>query len=278
MFGSSIWGPILSWLWDHREGVKENLDELYRWFGTRKKGRILILGPGGTGKTTLARLLSGEFQWLLDPPGVYAESIAVEHYKLAGAPGVEVVVPPGQELRRDLTWDDLLADVREGKFRGIILVGAYGYHSLDLSYKRHELYQGSKAPFLQAYLSDRQGEEVRVLRKLVPHLRGIPAKRKTWILTVIAKQDLWWPEHSKVEEHYRNGEYAREVQRILEGHELRSVRHEIVLASFVISNFCTGREERLQKNTAGYDQRLHVHSLRRLFETIDALRQWEAER
>jgi hypothetical protein len=33
--------------------------------------------------------------------------------------------------------------------------------------------------------------------------------------------------------------------------------------------------ERLRPNTEGYDQRLQVQSLRRLFETIAALKQWE---
>lgn len=33
-----------------------------------------------------------------------------------------------------------------------------------------------------------------------------------------------------------------------------------------------------ESNTAGYDQKLQVESLHRLFETLDALRQWEAGR
>ena len=44
----------------------------------------------------------------------------------------------------------------------------------------------------------------------------------------------------------------------------------------MISNFCTGPGERLQPNTAGYDQQAHAESLRRLYETLDALRRWEA--
>ena len=43
---------------------------------------------------------------LLDPPGQYKESVAVEHYSLPDSPGVEVVVPPGQKHRRAATWND----------------------------------------------------------------------------------------------------------------------------------------------------------------------------
>src|SRR4051812_19573959 len=36
---------------------------------------ILILGPGGTGKSTLARVLAGDVNVLLDPPGYYEPSL-----------------------------------------------------------------------------------------------------------------------------------------------------------------------------------------------------------
>lgn len=43
----------------------------------------------------------------------------------------------------------------------------------------------------------------------------------------------------------------------------------------MIRNLVTGRGEKLKPNAEGYDQELQVESLRRLIETVDALRTWE---
>jgi hypothetical protein len=270
---------ILSWLWEKREEISRKLAELYDWF--RGKGKeasqrgILILGPGGVGKTTLARLLAGEYNLLFDLPGEYNESLGIERYTLQDAPGIEIVVPPGQQHRREATWAELLAEVSAGHYRGIILLSAYGYHSLgQSSYKSHHLYRNDKDEFLQAYLEMHRAEEVTVLRQLMPHLRLHPGK--LWFLSLIAKEDLWWPNRLEAEKHYTHGDYGTEIERLLQQQDQRRFRHESCFASLVISNFATGRDERLKANAEGYDHQLQVSSLRRLFETVDTLKNWEA--
>jgi hypothetical protein len=279
-----------SWALKHRRQLLSLIKDVRAWFrGTPSAGEgksglpdagqpkpsVLILGPGGTGKTTVGRMLAGEYELLFDALGEYEESLGIESYSLVDDPGVEFVVAPGQQLRREATWPDLHAGIVAGKFRGIILLAPYGYHSLgEISVKQHKLYEGNQSRFLQAYLADRRDQELAVLRELMPHIKT--SHHRMWLLTLVGKEDLWWPQRNAVVKYYKEGAYGAEVRNLLGQHDPRRLRHELVFASLVISNFSTARGERLKTNAAGYDQRLQIDSWRRLFETVDALKNWEA--
>lgn len=278
---------IIPWRDISREAARELFRSIADWFKNWRQRKseaeppipeprpgILVIGPGGTGKSVLCRLLAGEWNWLLDDPWEYRESLDNEHYRLSDDPAVEIVVPPGQFHRRESTWEELLSHVAEGKYRGVIVTSAYGYHSLPAgSYKQHPLYESDKERFLEAYLADRREDEIRVLRRLVPHLRM--SGGKLWVLSVIGKEDLWHPDRVAVEACYRDGEYGRAVSELLAGRDQRLLRHEFAFVSLVINNFDTRANERLRKNAAGYDHRLQVESVRRLFEFVAALKDWE---
>lgn len=233
---------------------------------------VLILGPGGTGKTTLARLLSGGGD-LLDPPQTYEGSVGQEKYSLSDAPRAEIVVPPGQKHRRGQAWDDLLAAAAAGDYRGIVLATAYGHQSIARSsYKQHTAFTEGmgKEEFLAKLLDDQRADELAVLDRVVPLLRVVP--HRVWVLTVVTKQDVWWPIRDEVERYYREGEYHGRISAAARP----EVRHEVCTVSLTIQNWTTRAGERFRPNAEGYDRVLQVDSVRRLLETIDALRNWEA--
>jgi hypothetical protein len=122
-------------------------------------------------------------------------------------------------------------------------------------------------------LEEHRREELRILRELTPHIQV--CRQRIWLLTRVAKQDLWWDDRSAAERHYRDGEYGAEVGKLIAAKGGQTFRHELAFASLVISNFDTGRQERLKKNTEGYDQKMQVESIRRLMETVAALKGWE---
>ena len=274
-----------AWAWANRNAIFDTLKQIYQWFrgsSTAEQPQpdapgILILGAGGTGKTTLGRLLAGDHDYLLDPPAPYEGSVNVEKFRFEDDQQVEVVVPPGQPHRRDATWHNLKAAIGAGRVRGIILLAAYGYHSFgELSYQGHHLFEKAKgrAGFVKDYLEDRLKEELNILNQLAPQVEM--CGNKMWILTVVTKQDLWYKARARVERHYRKGEYGAIIDRVIGNRGPERLRHEFAFSSLVISNYRTGKGELLRANQEGYDHELHVKSLRRLFETIDALRRWEA--
>lgn len=185
---------------------------------------------------------------------------------------------PGQQHRRRTSWAGVGQDVAKGAYHSVILVSAYGYHTLgESSYKLHKLYEADrdKDAFLRKYLEAGRQDEIECLKQLVPFLKECP--RKLWLLSLVTKQDLWRPAENVVEKWYREGEYGNLVAEVA-SHKGVTFHHEFHAASLVIGNFVTRKNETLAKNSEGYDQQAQVESVRRLLEILDGLRKWGSEK
>jgi hypothetical protein len=115
---------------------------------------------------------------------------------------------------------------------------------------------------------------VAILSRVVAAVRSAPGK--LWFLSVVAKEDLWWPDRREAAAFYTSGEYAATIAQLAMVKGQQDFRHEAVAASLVINNFLGGEGEVLSRNVEGYDHRQQVATLRRLFEVLNALREWEA--
>jgi energy-coupling factor transporter ATP-binding protein EcfA2 len=273
--------PILHWAWDNRERIAAEIKALFGWFSSPKEIQgasrfILIIGPGGVGKSTAARMLSGDIEAATFIPEPYAESVSVERVRLADDNEVEIVVLPGQTHRRDSTWAGIQADLASGQYRGVVVICAYGYHSLGdyLNPQSHRLYQ-KDAPdkFLESFLAEGRAEEI----KVVEHVAGSIAANQhpCWLLTLVAKQDLWWDQREAVEAHYREGNYGKKIAELQQKLNPKQFRHECVFTSQVIRNFESKDGQLIAKVASGYDQLRVGQSFKKLCEVLDGLRNWE---
>jgi hypothetical protein len=258
-------------------GVIEISEKLFptfkRIFNLLKNGelKIAIFGAGGTGKSTLGKLLSGEFE-LSGLLQTYQESISIEQYKLESNNIGSVIVAPGQKRRED-TWDDLLRTLVGGKIKLIIHVVSWGYHSFgEFSYTQHRLYQSGMTleEFLREYAAVCRNRELDVLRRIEPHL-SIADQRKTIVITLVTKQDLWWNNRLEVNKHYVEGTYEQLIQNIRNKRGANNFIHEYRSTSLVMENFLSGDNELLIPTTQGYDQRLKFANFRYFLNAIESL-------
>ena len=171
----------------------------------KAKPRILLLGCSGTGKTNFLQSLVT----------LLPEPIAREDRTLYTQ--AKNVMMKRQAYRFIDTTGDVARDsdrkqaIREamsakGGIAGIINVVCYGYHEYQVTRNKVLAADSTVKP---EYLELHRQEEIKQLSEWTE----IPGDRLTagWLITVVNKADLWWPEREKVIAHYANGDYWRSL-------------------------------------------------------------------
>jgi hypothetical protein len=123
--------------------------------------------------------------------------------------------------------------------------------------------------FLEAYLNYNRDGENKALQELVPHLKA--AKGKLWMITLVTKQDLWWPERYTVEKHYKLGEYQFFIDDIVRSKGAEHFSHNYYSVSLIPENLTTKDGTVLAATIAGYDQPIRIANLTRFMHGLNDL-------
>lgn len=263
--GAHVASEVLSF----KEKLRQAAKQLVFWI---RNGTCVVpvFGAGGVGKSTLGKLLNG--QALTDIQEPYDESWKIEELNLAGDIHGRVLVAPGQIQRAELRWPELYRQIASGNALGIINVVAYGYHSLNIeSISEHDVFRSgmSTVHFLQAYTKIRREAELLMLKKLVDGMAALT--HPIWMVTLVNKQDLWWPYRQAVREHYEKGEYGRIIDDVTRKIGERSFQHEFIPASLTLENLVTKGGTLIAGVSAGYDLHHHLAAAAFAVEKIEQL-------
>lgn len=237
--------------------------------------QIAVLGAGGTGKSTFGKLITAENPLLLDSK--YQPNIEQEQVKFPGGVSALLLVAPGQKRYVKEVWPKIFQRIESKRSLGIVNIVAYGYHSSDLnSFEDFGVYQTgmSNEDFLKIYLVDRRREEMERLLSLQQGLEKV--KRDVWMITIVAKQDIWWNDKKDVTEYYLNssdGSYNSVLEEISRDFSEKgfTFSHHFIGASQVMSNLMAPDGTVLAPTAAGYDLDEHLKHLHNLIRRFNEL-------
>ena len=270
-------GRALNHAWVFITGQISRAD-IANWFNKEHPaGEILVFGPSGVGKSTLVKILTSPD---IDRGEIanYTESVCVEKVTTTANPKTTFVVMPGQSWRQDSTFEPISAELKAGRFRGVILVLAYGHHTLgNVDLRIHKLFKSGEPleNFATRYLEESRNDEATMFGQLCALIEK--CKSPIWLLTVVLKEDLWWNESDVVKLHYASGTFRDLRKKCIGSKEKYEFLNEIVYLSLLPRNLVTGRGEILKRTVAGYDRQHQEASFKHFKTVLQGVISWEQE-
>lgn len=197
---------MLEWVNLATAGVKF-AKELGLWdkvrFALTKRKKVLVLGASGSGKTQFVHSLH---QPLANPLQMYQRTVTAHKRQLVVEDHPFVLIDtPGQRFdvakrKRAIT------EAIQTRVEGIINVTCYGYHVADEADSTDAVAERGPAIAKAGYLRERRAVELDLLSEWVPH---VDETVTSWVLTVVTKADLWWPDDGReIRDYYEQGTYA----------------------------------------------------------------------
>jgi hypothetical protein len=220
-----------------------------------QKLNILICGAMGTGKSTVGRLLSGQYglERTLQP---YQLSPLIERRKSDKITSGSILVLPEESD----AWEEKLKEIAVDRIDLVINVVSFGYHSISQTKYQNLLgYQvGMTAQeILDIYISSRIVVEIEVLQQLTPYL-STDRSKKMLMITLINKEDLWWSRSQSVMNHYEFGDYGKKIDTISSELGETNFQHEYFSASWFTENFRDSEGDIIASVCEGYDKKIQL--------------------
>lgn len=253
-------GAVLQWGKDFYERVKNG------------KYLIVLFGCGGTGKSTTGQILSGNIE-THQLTGDYNLSTAMEDDGLKGRFFINVKVPPGQEIYRK-EWSKLFREIIASKRTPIVInVVCWGMHSPAKSELASipEFATGITEDNIRQYRENRIQAEIDALQEIVDHteLFNTPIS----FLTLVTKQDLWWPERAAVKSYYENTQnpYQIAISKMRATLGTNNFTHQTWSVSYGHFNHRTVDNHQIFATAAGYDDNIQNAHLKKFEKLIDGM-------
>lgn len=252
--------PALNVYLEHQTRINRAIRKVYLAI-RRGKLKIFVFGAGGTGKTTLARLLHDPTKKYKDLRQ-YSQSFDTERLSIDGDRVADTVVAPGQERHRE-KWAKLLAEMTHVNPKakiGLIHVCAFGYHSVSVDWDAVPVVTGNEGESkFETYVRMCRADELAAIDYLAEHMQALRAPVS--MATLVTKQDLWWDKRDAVRKFYIDGAYDVGVRRLRERLGVANIGHEYLFMSSMIANLCDkSGAHTMAKNCQGYDQILQTAS------------------
>ncbi len=245
-------------IYDKANSLSNQVKKIVKWL---KKGntKIVIMGAGGTGKTTLAHFLTNNPAY---KELNYSQTHTDEKINIGGNTIGSYWIAPGQAESRERYFPEMFREIANGKVCGIIHVVSYGFHSIDaqlsLQGMLHYREGMPDVEYLAALQTHNRATELSILQELKHRIKDSP--QKIWLITLVLKQDLWWAEKEKVQEFYTKGAYSTEIAEIAQQKGKQHFEHHYVSASVISHNFSIAGKI-FQPITQGYDEALRIANL-----------------
>ncbi|MEW6347887.1 MAG: GTPase domain-containing protein [Thermodesulfobacteriota bacterium] len=194
------WFEIMKELYDEAKerGLWEKIRALLRG-----RKRILLLGASGAGKTQFVESIADALTDRLSP---IQRTVAVEKRKaiIHDYPFL-MLDTPGQRMDEAKRKKAITEAIGTG-VEGIINVVCWGYHEADEADRSKAIPSKGNLIAKPDYLKERRDIELELLSEWVP---WVDAGVSNWILTLLTKADLWWPDNDNaIRRYYEDGEYA----------------------------------------------------------------------
>lgn len=241
----------------------------------RKEKDIIILGPGGVGKSTLYQTLTGVdplfFSYSYRPTRRPVKQTLVFPSNIDNR---MVEDTPGQdELKDSEWWIKKQQDIINGKYSGVIFVCAYGYHNYSLPKNVYASNKGWDSFLTKKYLDNMRKKEESDFEKLSEIIK-LATRAKMWLLFFVAKQDIWF-EDEQVEVFYRrDGIFLEKIEDIIRNLSIQRFQHRIIGGSTVIRNFVDDDGDVEEYHSVEYDSERQVASMKRFILSLYDLIEW----